>query len=63
MQALAEWTEHTPDQYREAVESFLWTRYGTSVDILYADSAVRACQLAGLSPAECFRWLAKVDGL
>lgn len=63
MQALAEWTEHTAKEYRAVVESFLWTRCGATVDSLHAESAVRACQLAGLSPRECFRWLAKVDGL
>jgi len=63
MQTLAEWTEHTPAEYRRVVETSLWSRFGASVDSLHAETAVRACQLAGLSPAECFRWLARVDGL
>lgn len=58
-----EWTEHTRDEYREIVNNYLWTRCGCTVASLHAERAVRACQLAGLSPLECFRWLAQADGL
>ena len=63
MYALAEWTEHSREQYHAIVNERLWTRCGETVDSLHAGNAVRACQLAGLSPCECFRWLTRVDGL
>lgn len=63
MHDTSEWKNESPAAYLAVVESQLQGQYRTTVAELYAENAVRACQLAGFSPRECVEWLARVEGL
>lgn len=63
MKPTIEWTEHTPEAYRSAVEQALRTSFGETVESLHADTVVRAAQQAGLSPYQCVQWLARIHQL
>ena len=58
-----EWTEHNCERYRALVSEALRARYGVTLEAIHADVVVSACRKAGLSPAECVAWLARVHRL
>jgi len=49
--------------YLDAVNARLRARFGLTAAALFAESAVRAAQLAGYTPQQCVDWLASVEGL
>ncbi len=53
----------TPNDYRCQVDRVLRARCGATVEGLHAETAVRACLQAGLTPEECAAWLIRVHRL
>lgn len=56
--------QHAPVAvYRDAVDQRLRAQFGRAADELFAETAVGAAHEIGMTPIECIRWLAKLDGL
>lgn len=56
--------QHAPvSVYRDAVDLRLREAFGHSAQGLFAETAVGAAQQIGMTPIECTRWLAELDGL
>lgn len=56
--------QHAPvSVYRDAVDLRLREAFGQSAQELFAETAVGAAHQVGMTPTECTRWLADLDGI